>query len=189
MKPIIRQISNQWRSKFPEYGPSAHDLKHVYKDRWVRFYGLDEAKRYPESSTELEEVLHRHYSLLTGLGAKDEELFVITCDWGEFPVANINMSQNQLEQYAATYWKSVRDESAYAHFFVSRHKVGDKIFEEILKSIIEDQVGGVIIAPHNLRWLYHPYDGGVDVILESAAEKEELKDSFSDWAAPGPDGL
>ncbi|GAA1516621.1 hypothetical protein GCM10009677_57390 [Sphaerisporangium rubeum] len=35
----------------------------------------------------------------------------------------------------------------------------------MLRAVTDDEISNVLLGPANLRWLYHPYDGGIDVIL------------------------
>lgn len=51
----------------------------------------------------------------------------------------------------------------------------------ILEAVADDRLHDVIIAPADLRWLFHPYDGGMDVIGGEA--------DFPEWRSPRPDGL
>jgi hypothetical protein len=47
----------------------------------------------------------------------------------------------------------------------------------------------VIIAPADLAWLYHPYDGGADVITRYKGERDALARRHSDWLPANPAGL
>ena len=50
-------------------------------------------------------------------------------------------------------------------------------------------VGNVLIVASDCRWLLHPYDGGMDVIAGSPAERDRLKDRRQAWLPEGPAGL
>ena len=45
----------------------------------------------------------------------------------------------------------------------------------------DDEIAYAIIAPLDLRWLYHPYDGGADVIASTVRDRDVLKDRHADW--------
>ncbi|MFD0539351.1 hypothetical protein ACFQY7_42060 [Actinomadura luteofluorescens] len=53
----------------------------------------------------------------------------------------------------------------------------------------DDELGHVIISPLDLRWLYHPYDGGADVIAPSVRERDGLKSRHADWLPTPPSRL
>ena len=48
---------------------------------------------------------------------------------------------------------------------------------------------GVIVTDVALRWLFHPYDGGMDVIAPSVRERDRLAARFHTWLSDRPDGL
>jgi hypothetical protein len=41
----------------------------------------------------------------------------------------------------------------------------------------------------DLRWLFAPYDGGMDVVLPTTAERDHLRSAHSDWLSTHPAGL
>lgn len=57
------------------------------------------------------------------------------------------------------------------------------------RSVADDEASGVIIADAELRWLYHPYDGGADVIAATTRQRDQLMAEFSDWLSRLPGGL
>jgi hypothetical protein len=47
----------------------------------------------------------------------------------------------------------------------------------------------VLITDANLRWLFHPYDGGMDVIAPTTADRDALRDRHRDWLSKHPQGF
>ncbi|WP_436849475.1 DUF3885 domain-containing protein [Streptomyces avermitilis] len=47
----------------------------------------------------------------------------------------------------------------------------------------------VTLAPPDLRWVFRPYPGGVDVFAPSTAERDSLKAAHPDWLSAHPSGL
>jgi hypothetical protein len=45
------------------------------------------------------------------------------------------------------------------------------------------------VADPALDWLYHPYDGGMDVIAPSTTERDALRDRHRGWLSARLDGL
>ncbi|WP_214411268.1 DUF3885 domain-containing protein [Sphaerisporangium fuscum] len=58
-----------------------------------------------------------------------------------------------------------------------------------LLAIADDEISNVLLGPADLRWLYHPYNGGADVILPTRAERDALKDRHPTWLSTHPSGL
>ncbi|MEV0456724.1 hypothetical protein AB0H89_16345 [Catellatospora methionotrophica] len=59
----------------------------------------------------------------------------------------------------------------------------------LLRAVADDELANVMLAPPDLRWLYHPYDGGADVILPTGGQRDELKHRHRDWLSDHPAGL
>lgn len=51
-----------------------------------------------------------------------------------------------------------------------------------------DDKGRFLIGASELEWLYCPYDGGADVLLPSAVERDALKERHADWLSSHPGG-
>jgi hypothetical protein len=49
-------------------------------------------------------------------------------------------------------------------------------------------VGNIIIVGIAAKTVFHPYDGGADVILPSTKQRNELKNKFSMWLSAHPEG-
>ncbi len=61
--------------------------------------------------------------------------------------------------------------------------------DALLRAVVDEQIVGAIIVPPDARWLYHPYDGGVDVIAQSPRACAALRERFGAWLSPHPGGL
>lgn len=59
----------------------------------------------------------------------------------------------------------------------------------LLRQVADDVIASVVIADIDLLWLYHPYDGGMDVILPSPHARDALRDRHRDWLSRHPAGL
>lgn len=66
--------------------------------------------------------------------------------------------------------------------------MADASLDSLLLADADDEGRFVIGAP-DLEWLYCPYDGGADVLLPSAAERDALKERHADWLSAHPQGL
>ena len=94
----------------------------------------------------------------------------------------------------AVYWASacIDDEPGAAiwmHLYVSRLPWSVGCLDQLLRRVADDVIANVLVADADLRWLYHPYDGGMDVVLPSSAERDALKDRHRDWLSAHPGGL
>ena len=81
------------------------------------------------------------------------------------------------------------EEPNFWHVFASRHCWLPGGFDPIVRLVADWTLANVMIVPLDCRWLLHPYDGGMDVILDSSATRDALKASFPDWLSDHADGL
>lgn len=63
------------------------------------------------------------------------------------------------------------------------------MLDPLLRLVADDGTGEVVVTDDRLRWLVHPYDGGVDVVTGSSAERDRLRDLHHDWLSRHPGGL
>jgi hypothetical protein len=55
--------------------------------------------------------------------------------------------------------------------------------------VANDVMEEVIVTDAELNWLYHPYDGGVDVIVSGPDVRDELRASHPTWLSEHAEGL
>jgi hypothetical protein len=61
--------------------------------------------------------------------------------------------------------------------------------DTLLRHVADYVIANVLVADTGLRWLYHPYDGGMDVLLPTTLKRDALRDRHLDWLSMRPDGL
>src|SRR5690606_34077424 len=93
----------------------------------------------------------------------------------------------------AFHWTSILldpdpEPGSWIHLYISEVPWSRGALDGVLRLVVDDQISNVTIADPDLRWLYHPYDGGMDVILPSPTERDTLRDRHSDWLSAHPRG-
>ena len=195
MDPSVLAIL--WAGRWPDCRPIGHELRHCAADRWVRFHSLPESKRYAEDDDEYAEVLRRHNTVLDELLTTStgvQSALVITCSWSDGPEQVPREETLEGLPPRATYWQSILRETDgdwefWNHLFVGRTSWHPGVFDELLLLVADDRTADVIVADSDLSWLYHPYDGGADVIAASAVERDGLRERHGDWLSAHPGGL
>lgn len=89
------------------------------------------------------------------------------------------MHESDSDYAAPTYW----------HVFASEHLWTPGHFNTLVRLIADNVLANVMIVAHDCRWLVHPYDGGMDVILESSEARNELKAKHPTWLSAREDRL
>jgi len=188
---------NDWNRCLPGCEPIAHHLPAKFPERWVRFHSLPGSKRYPENESEYATVLERHNRILGDLAPSGDTLALLTTGYSETaePIRP-HPTLVAFDPFAVS-WRTIAMHDLDANFggpifwhvFVSRWDWTPGLFDPLVRRIADDVIANVMIVPLDCRWLLHPYDGGMDVILESSAARDKLKAGYPDWLSAREDGL
>lgn len=191
------ELSALWDRRWPGCRPIGHELRSAIADRWVRFHSLPDTKRYATTPDEHAEVLRRHHCLLADLraetGGSQAPSWVFTASYSESPIVEPRAAELIAAMPDASHWQSFDYVSepamrSWIHVWASR-VTGSTGLAALLLLVARDGAREVIIADSGLAWLYHPYDGGGDVIAPTQAVRDELRRTHEAWLSPHPRGL
>jgi len=193
----VASASLAWDAAWPGCRPVGHELKSSMGDRWVRFHSLPESKRYPQTNDEYSEMLRRHNMVLAELRQSSPDsapLLLVTCSWsGSSDPTPRDWGIAHLIPHG-TYWRSydlATEEgfSSWIHLYLNEVRVEPSSLDQVFRDVAQDGTSEVIVAPKDMSWLYHPYDGGADVIATSIDERDRLRAAHPSWLSNRPDGL
>lgn len=192
---IESEFINYWNKEYPESFPINHELKWNYPDRWFRIHSLPESKRYADSEDEYKIILDRQNKLINDLIGQESEVAIsfglysndITndnykelTDFGEFlKVLTIDLHKERPEEY---------EDEMYFDIYVKTEKWKSGKRDKILKAIADDEIRAMFVSPSN-KCVIAPYDGGVDVIVNSNEKRDNLKSKYKDWLSDREDGM
>lgn len=189
-------ILTRWQQCFPGCEPLAHQLKFTFPDRWLRFYSLPDSKRYPENEEEYVGLLQRFNSVLGELADDGETIVLLTTGYsGTTEPIRSDPELLELDPDARP-WRSVAmhlietsfSDPTYWHVFASDRRWRLGLFDSLVRKVADDILVNVMLVAPDCSWLLHPYDGGMDVILESSAARDKLRTRFPQWLSPRADG-
>lgn len=165
----------------------------------MRFHSLPESKRYAESDAEYEELLTRHSTLLRELSSSaltpSDDLRVITVAWSDSPEQADRGSDLKSAFPEGHYWQSVAydlsdpEYPVWTHLYVGSTALDAEDLRSLLMLVADDGTRDVVICPPDVGWLYHPYDGGGDVIAPDHMTRAILRDRHANWLPDNPQGL
>ncbi|MEU6205846.1 hypothetical protein ABZ814_19960 [Micromonospora musae] len=189
-------LTDLWDQRWPECPPFAHWLRGRYPDRWVRFHSLPGSKRYADNEGEYAILLDRHYAVLSELGP-GAVLLVVTSEWTEGPATAPQMWPRRSEiAPSAWHWQTLLEDPeeepeyrTYTQLYAETIPWRPVAIDVLLRAVADDELANVILAPTDLRWLYHPYDGGADVILPTREQRDALKAQHPEWLSQQSSGL
>lgn len=184
-------LTDLWDQRWPDSPPRADWLKHAYPSRWVRFHSLPGSKRYATSEDEYAIVSHRHNTVIDELtdGAK---LLLITCGWGETEQPERRDECLSALDPAGAFWHALPPDEyseCWTYLYVSELPWAPGLLDLVLRAVADYILAGVMITPGDLSWIYHPYDGGADVLLPSSGQCDQLRERHRDWLSAHPAGL
>ena len=170
-------------------------LRDAFPDRWVRFHSLPKSKRYAEDELEYGIILHRHNAVLGHLASPDETLTFSSTYGSDSPEPARNDDDPLINLDASsTHWHSCLDDTGdgdhwFRHLFMSEWRWQTGTFDLILRLVADWKTVDTMIISTQSSWLFHPYDGGADVILATTTQRDRLKQQFADWLSAHPRGL
>ena len=181
---LIDEVLTAWHAEWGQTPPIAFRLRDLHPGQIpaVRFHSLPGSKRYAETDAERAEVLFRHHAVLTAL-APPPQLIVI---WPWFT------SDSAPAPSEGVLWKVIENDDYFVvpapDIYVRPYTYPSKEFDDMLSAAADWEVANVIVGPPDLHWLYHPYDGGADVIAATTQDRDRLRAEFSSWLSTHPQG-
>lgn len=192
---MIEELIRYWNSDFKNVAPEADSLKHECKTRWVRFHSLPESKRYPESEAEYLEVFRRHNVVLQELCVNERKALVILPEYSEKKVPIKPEPEFSGLFQKSEPWCTLKqhedddDYESFCHLHVSAIQFTGNEFNDLFRMVANDEVRNIMIISPSKGFVFHPYDGGADVVLESTEKRDQIKEKHKEWLSARPDGF
>jgi hypothetical protein len=192
----MSELSEVWQRYLGDAQPVAHLLRDRFADRWVRFHSLPESKRHAETEVEMAVVLERHNRVIGRLAAGEKTLTLLSTGYSNSALPGATDLGNDNPVRGAQLWRSVAmhqlsedwEEPTYWHVFSSAVQPRSETLDCVFRLTAEDRASNVMLLSTR-GWLYHPYDGGADVIAPTQDERKLLAAEFSSWLSNHPLGL
>ncbi len=171
--------------------PIGYCLRIDHRERWLRLHSLPDSKRYAEGERERLEVLRR------ARATASEVLPTGTAVWiaATGPFNESAPSELRLPQAPSMLFKRVKP--PYDHQLLEDQVVAYATqttwphpdFDSLINAIAKDELRLVWLSSVTAE-IFAPYDGGIDLILQSRTRMETLRQRFpADWFPGREDGL
>jgi hypothetical protein len=149
---------------------------------------------------EYAELVHRHLTVLAellsrGNAGAERDLLVVTASWSVGPAPAPREAALAGALPAADHWTSiltddsVPGEDIWTRLWVTAACFPGEDLSRLLRLVADYGTAGVIITTIDLSWLYHPYDGGADVIAATSGQRDQLRRHYQEWLSAHPAGL
>lgn len=187
----LRQLSDRWAARWPDVEPIGHELRRDAKETWVRFHSLRGSKRYASNEQEYQILLERHRTLLSELGARSELYLIASGTWSEEGKAQ---QPRQDTHPGARLWRTlVPSDSTVCcvpiRLYINKLPARSGWLTPFLRAVADEKLSYAIIVPASVAWLYHPYDGGADVVAPTVEVRDRLASAHPDWLSSHQSGL
>lgn len=178
-------LLQDWRAHYGDVPPVAHVLRQQLRSRWFRIHSLPGGKRYATTEPERLELLRRQNELISvvlGNGARAWLVFGYFGEEAQLPeeVASV------LRAMAPAFLTSVgpRDAGTVETYPLMAAMLtwAPQAIDPILEAVADDQLETPLLVSADLLRVVAPYDGGVDVIVESTERRSDLARRFKDWS-------
>jgi hypothetical protein len=188
----LAELDGTWERQHGDRLPLGYALGRCSGETWVRFHSLPDSKRYADTEDEYAEILHRHYTVLRELGSHTV-IWVITANWTDGPDPDSGNPQRERAHPFARHWRTIRepddDDACFWQLYISLEPAAPEQLDVLLRAVADEQLVNVILADRELRWLYHPYDGGADIYARDTAQRDWLRGEHPEWLSKHPFGL
>ena len=197
----VNNFRHYWQQYFSDCPPVSYLFKYNLADRWFRFHSLPESKRYAEDEIEAAELLKRQNTVLLEVRGTDAECILVSGYYPDSPLAESLKHCPSLANYEFQEFITLStqdfdsidlepdEEPTYLTLFYATHKLTRGSLDEVLHCVANEQIVNFFVVSCERQRIFAPYDGGVDVILKDAKERDEFKTKYKDWLSRHPAGL
>lgn len=192
-----RALTAAWERTWADAPPLAHWLRS--SPRWVRLHSFALPQRYADDESDYAALVHKHRVVLDELVAAmahpTEEVVVVTTSWSLGPTPLPERAPVAALLPGAEHWRSLlepgheEDSPVWTHLFTRRLRLDDPRLDTFLRMVADEVTANVLIADPEVRWLFCPYDGGVDVYPETVTQRDKLRREHAGWLSSHPLGL
>ncbi len=181
------ELTYNWNKSFNNFLPIAYELKNKFNESWFRIHTLPDSKRYPENESEYAEILKRHNLILSDLFEENHSLIVVSMGGNSYKES---ISQNEVMKnlgFQKNFWMSINvsdendEESYFWNMSYDEINFSGNSFDNLLRLIADEEILDVMFFSIERNIVYHPYDGGADIILVNSKLRDKYKEKYKDW--------
>ena len=185
-----------WRTHFGDCPPAGFLLLETFPERWMRIHSLPESKRYADTAREMTALLTRHNTVATDvLGEGSPCVLVTKAEYnprvGRAARGHVQFARLGVEPLVMMTANNPKDTGAgWSIPLVSARLTWQPgVLDDVLADVANALLGPFLIVSEATTRVYAPYDGGADLILTSAAERDAFMEKYAAWLSSHPSGL
>jgi hypothetical protein len=185
-----------WRSHYGDCPPAGFLLHETFPDLWFRIHSLPDSKRYADTAREMSSLLARHNTAATDvLGEGSPCIVVCKTDYnprvGRPARGQVQFARLQPQPLVVITANNPNDSGSGWSIPLAWARVTWQpgALDDVLADVANALLGPFLIVSETTGRVYAPYDGGADLFLSSAAERDEFKGRYGAWLSSHPSGL
>ena len=190
-----------WKENYADLVPLGYVLReHFFNDRWFRIHSLPKSKRYADSEDEKQIVLDRQNALITDLIGEQRDYLLLLSTWSETLTAEIfsEFGHAIILDCIRLDGDSYCLGEGYLNVAVINRKWEANSIDDYLIAVANEEplidsesceVYRFLIVDLNQNRIIAPYDGGVDIFLNTTQERDDFKLKYKDWLSTHERGL
>ncbi len=185
----VTVYDDMWSQAFGDLPLVASELRILLPDRWVRFHSLPESKRYADTEAEYAEILRRQNKLVDEFLCGKPGWMVTT----HTPPDNLTeltaLLQAEPTQLTRKYRPASFEPNVPAmsmHGWALNWRPG--LLNAWFRRIADDERFNTLILDSEFMRLIAPYDGGMDLIVATQDERDQVRQRHIDWLSAHPTG-
>jgi len=193
------EFEHFWVENYNTLPPLGHYLRdYFFEDRWFRIHSLPNSKRYANNKTEMNTIIERQNTLIDDLIGENNGYVLLLYNFSELPI-----QKYCFDIHNAITLDTLEIDNDYYEDCVLNVAIISKIWhnrsldnwlelianDEVIISKDLYEVCRCLIIDINKNRIIAPYDGGVDVILNTKDERDSYKIKYQNWLSFREDGL
>jgi len=187
-----------WQKNYNGILPLGYILRdYFFDDRWFRIHSLPNSKRYADSEDEMRIILERQNGLIDDLLSEKNNYLQLLYHFSETSTSKCFSKIDNVITLDSIQITNENDD-IYLNLAIINKIWENGSIDSYLKAIANDEP----IISNELCEVYHgliidtkknriiaPYDGGVDIILNTMQERDDFKLKYKDWLSQHYRGL
>ncbi len=179
----MKVFERWWSEHYATTPPTGYCLRNDYPARWLRLHSLPNSKRYAEDPVEQAEVRRRAWAAASELLVTGEPVWLTTGLYEADTPGEPAMSFERVGSYE----HPLLDGRFVT--YATRTTWPHEDFDRFIDAIAKDELR-LLWCSATSGEVFAPYDGGIDLILQSPARVAALRPTFPpDWYSRRADGL
>jgi len=187
---VQNEFAKLWREAFGSVPPLGHILRSKFSGNWTRFHALPESKRYAETETERETILHRANILAQECFGEAGKIWLVTPQYGAFEVDDDDLV-SRLGMARSMSWVDDSDapeDRIEIIFYAVDMDWKPASIDWLFTEIAEDKIRAILFDPLT-HTVFGPYDGGFDIVSLRCDAIQALESRYRSWMSERSDRL